>query len=70
MKRFKSHVLLYIYNQLKEGKITTKNEIIEKFNINERTFYRYIEDIKDFVKEESNDELIGEKVIADREKGG
>lgn len=58
---------MFIYNELKEGKVVTKNNILNKFEINERTFYRYIKDIKDFVSEESkkaNGELIGEEVIA------
>lgn len=70
MERFKVSVLLFIYNQLKEGKVVRKNDIIDKFNINERTFYRYIKDIKDFIAQESNGELINEEVIADREKDG
>lgn len=70
MERFKSDTLLFIYNQLKEGKVVKKYDVIDKFNINERTFYRYIKDIKDFVHQESNGELINEEVIADREKGG
>ncbi len=70
MERFKSDVLLFIYNQLKEGKVVRKSDILDKFNINERSFYRYIKDIKDFVAQESNGELIGEEVVQDREKGG
>lgn len=70
MERFKINVLLLIYNQLKEGKVVRKTDIIDKFNINERTFYRYIKDIKDFIDQESNGELIAEEVIYDREKGG
>lgn len=70
MERFKVSVLLFIYNQLKEGKVVRKNEIIDKFNVNERTFYRYIKDIKDFVDKENNGELTNEEVVADREKGG
>lgn len=69
MERFKSDVLLFIYNSLQEGKVIKKNAIVDKFNINERTFYRYIKDIKDFV-EKPDGVLIGEKVIMDREKGG
>lgn len=69
MERFKAEVLLYIYNRLLEGKIVRKNDIVDKFNINERTFYRYIQDIKKFV-ENPDGELIGEKVIADKAKGG
>lgn len=69
MKRFKSEVLLYIYNRLFEGKIVRKNDVEDKFNISERTFYRYIEDIKEFL-EKSYGELVGEEIIADRAKGG
>ena len=70
MEESKSYVLLFIYNELKEGKIVTKEDILNKFKINERTFYRYIKDIKDFVFEESkksNGELIGEEVIAEKD---
>lgn len=73
MKESKSYVLLFIYNELKEGKVVTKDSILNKFKINERTFFRYIKEIKDFVSEESkksNGELIGEEVIADKEKDG
>lgn len=73
MEESKSYVLLYIYNQLKEGKVVAKDDIINKFKINERTFYRYIKEIKDFVSEESkksNGEIVGQDVIADREKDG
>lgn len=73
MEKSKSQVLLFMYNQLKEGKIVTKDEIINKFEINERTFYRYVKDIKDFVSQESkesNGGLVGEEVVADREKEG
>lgn len=69
MDNSKIDVLLFIYNQLKEGKIVRKNDIIDKFNINERTFYRYIKNIRDFVAEQSNSELVNEEVITDREKG-
>lgn len=70
MEESKSYILLFIYNELKEGKVVTKEDILNKFKINERTFYRYIKDIKDFVSEESkktNGELIAEEVIADKD---
>lgn len=69
MERFKSEAILYIYSSLQEGKVIRKNDVIDKFNINERTFYRYIKDIKDFV-ENPDGLLIGEKVISNRKKGG
>lgn len=69
MERFKSEVLLYIYNKLLEGKVVKKNDVVEKFNINERTFYRYIGDIKGFI-ENTDNELIGEEFLSDRKKGG
>lgn len=70
MEESKSYVLLFIYNELKEGKVVTKESILNKFKINERTFYRYIKEIKDFVSDESkksNGELIGEEVIPDKD---
>lgn len=70
MEGSKSYVLLFIYNELKEGKVVTKESILNKFKINERTFYRYIKEIKDFVSDESkqsNGELVGDEVIADRD---
>lgn len=69
MERFKSDVLLFIYNRLFEGKIVRKNDVVDKFNISERTFYRYIEDIKKFLEKPDGD-LVGEEIIADRVKGG
>lgn len=72
MEGHKSYALLYIYNALKEGKIIKKEDIIDKFKINERTFYRYIKEIKEFVEDEcgSNNELLGEEVVGDWEKEG
>lgn len=69
MERFKAEALLYIYNRLLEGKIVRKNDMLDRFNIKERTFYRYIKDIKKFV-EKPDGELIGEEIVADRAKGG
>lgn len=69
MERFKSEALLYIYNRLIEGKVVIKNDVIDKFNINERTFYRYIKDIKMFL-ENPDGELIGEEILMDKRKGG
>lgn len=70
MEESKSYVMLFIYNELKEGKVVIKESILNKFKINERTFYRYIKEIKDFVSEESKDsngELIGEEVIVEKD---
>lgn len=69
MERFKAEALLYIYNKLIEGKIVRKQEVLDKFDINERTFYRYIQDIKKFIGRPDG-ELIGEEVLSDRSKGG
>lgn len=70
MKRLKDRVLLFIYDQLKEGKVVKRNDILDKFHIDKRTFYRYIEDIKNFVAEEFNGVLTGEEVILDRKRAG
>lgn len=69
MERFKAEALLYIYNKLIEGEIVRKQEVLDKFGINERTFYRYIQDIKKFIGRPDG-ELIGEEVLSDRSKGG
>lgn len=69
MERFKAEALLYIYNKLIEGKIVRKQEVLDKFVINERTFYRYIQDIKKFIGRPDG-ELIGEEVLSDISKGG
>lgn len=73
MEVSKSYVLLFIYNELKDGKVVTKEHILNKFKINERTFYRYIKEIKDFVSEiskESNGKLIGEEIVSNKTKEG
>ena len=71
MEGRKSYALLFIYNALKEGKVVKMEDIIDKFQINERTFYRYIKDIKEFVEDEcgSNNGILGEEVISGIEKG-
>lgn len=73
MEKCKSYIVLFIYNELKEGRVVVKDDIINKFKIDERTFYRYIKDIKEFVSQEakeSNNELVAEEVITDKEKNG
>ena len=73
MEKTKTYVLLYMFNELKEGRVLIKENIIEKFKINERTFYRYIKDIKEFIMQEAveaNGQLIGDEIISDKEKEG
>lgn len=73
MEKNKIYVLLYMFNELKEGRVLIKDNIIEKFKINERTFYRYIKDIKEFIMQESveaNGQLVGDEIISDKEKEG
>lgn len=70
MERFKSQALLFIYNRLKEGKVVRKSEVLDKFNINERSFYRYIKDIKDFIDKEFTSDMVRQEVVSDKEKGG
>lgn len=69
MEGFKAEVFLYIYNKLQEGKVVSKAEILEGFKINERTFYRYMKSIREFVENPLGD-LVGETLIMDRKKGG
>lgn len=70
MERFKSQALLFIYNRLKEGKVVRKSDVLDKFNINERSFYRYIKDIKDFIDKEFISDMVRQEVVSDKEKGG
>lgn len=73
MEKNKTYILLYMYSELKEGRVLIKDDIIDKFEINERTFYRYIKEIKEFILQESvesNGQLIGEELISDKEKDG
>lgn len=69
MEEYKAGILLYIYNRLIEGKIVKTKEIVDKFEISERTFYRYIKDIKKFI-EKTDEDLVEEELISDRSKGG
>lgn len=38
MHNNKMDSILYMYNRLIEGKVVFKNDILDKFQINERTF--------------------------------
>ncbi|WP_244835011.1 WYL domain-containing protein [Clostridium sp. BJN0001] len=69
MEKFKAEALLYIYNRLFEGKIVKRQYVLDNFEIKERTFYRYIKDIRKFI-ENPNGELMGKEVVLDRSKGG
>ncbi|MCD3245449.1 WYL domain-containing protein [Clostridium botulinum C] len=59
----------YIYNRIIQGKVINKNYILQEFNINQRSFYRYIKDIKNFISKPDGD-LIGNEIIVDRKNGG
>lgn len=69
MERFKSEVFLFIYSSLQDGEIVKKNDILDRFKIKERTFYRYIKAIRNFV-EKPRGRILGDDIIADRKKGG
>lgn len=69
MERFKAEVFLYIFSKLQEGKVLERQQVLKSFDINERTFYRYMKVIKEFVENPVGD-LIGEALIWDRKKGG
>ncbi|MEG2538854.1 MAG: WYL domain-containing protein [Clostridium sp.] len=49
MERFKSNVLIYMYHNLLEGRVLVKKDILNRFDITERTFYRYLKDIQNFL---------------------
>ena len=55
-----------MYSVLKDGQIINKDDLIDRFSINERTFYRYIKEIRNFIYEEgvnTNIDLIDEDII-------
>ena len=45
----KSQIILYIYDQLINGKEIKMNEILALYNISVRTFRRYISEINSFL---------------------
>lgn len=45
----KSQIILYIYDKLKDNKVVTISEVINKFGVSVRTFQRYIAEIKAFL---------------------
>ena len=58
-----------MYSVLKDGQIINKDDLIDRFSINERTFYRYIKEIRNFIYEEgvnTNIDLIDEDIIFDK----
>ncbi len=45
----KTFLVLSIYDSLVSGKEVTRKEFCEKENISERTFYRYMKNVSDFM---------------------
>ena len=48
MNVVKSQALLYIYDELKKGKLLNRNTLAKFFNINYRTVTRYISEINSY----------------------
>lgn len=51
----KSQAMLYIYDELLKGKVISKNEIMDKLGIEDKTYSRYINDIKIYFHESLSD---------------
>ena len=53
----KTFLVLSIYDSLVSGKEVTRKEFCERENISERTFYRYMKNVSDYINatERSND---------------
>ena len=49
MKLVKTQVCLYIYEQLVDGKIIKTREIRNKFGLEDKTFKRYISEIRSYL---------------------
>ncbi|MBB6630747.1 helix-turn-helix transcriptional regulator [Clostridium algidicarnis] len=65
MERFKSSVLLHMYSKVKNNESFTKEYIVDKFNVSERTVTRYIKDLNNYFQEE----YIDNKIIYNRKSG-
>lgn len=65
MERFKSSVLLHMYSKVKNNESFTKEYIIDKFNVSERTVTRYIKDLNNYLQ----DEYVDNKITYNRKKG-
>ena len=69
-KSAKIERILYIYTQLLNGNIVKKAYLANRFNVNERSIQRDIDDIRAFLDLESNDSGMISSVIYDyKEKG-
>lgn len=51
----KSQAMLYIYDELLKGKVISKNEMMDKLGIEEKTYSRYISDIEIYFHESLSD---------------
>lgn len=49
MKLVKTQVCLYIYEELLNNKFINTNEIRQKFNLEDKTFSRYINEIRSYL---------------------
>jgi predicted DNA-binding transcriptional regulator YafY len=51
----KCNALLYLYEHLISGNVAKKKELCEKFDVSEKTFYRYIKDLNVYFLNEDKD---------------
>lgn len=62
--------ILSIYSKLMDGHLINKSEEAVKFNVNERSIQRDIDDIRNFLEQEAIEQGIMNEVIYDRNKKG
>lgn len=62
MEYSKNIVLLCLFDELKNSKKLNPKDIIEKYNINNRQMWRYINNIREYLNAFSSEKLIYDKV--------
>lgn len=70
MKKSKYDRILTIYSMLNSGEIIKKSDLANKFEVNERTIQRDIEDIRAFFSNNTYQIGFGKSIIFDRKNNG
>ena len=69
-KERKSNRMLSIYSRLMNGRIITKSEEAERFDVSEKSIQRDIQSIRDFLDDQAAKDGIPNNLVYDRQKKG
>ena len=69
-KQAKNSRILYVYQQLREGKVVRKSEAAQRFHVDERSIQRDIDDIRAFFSELAASSGDSFEVVYDRQQKG